>query len=279
MNTRNIWLNLPVKNVNKSREFYKKVGFELNTHHPNDDQAASFFVGKNKLVLMLFPKDTFNKFINLKTTDIKNCNEVLFSLSAQDRNEVDLIAKKVTRAGGKLYAEPEENQGWMYGCGFKDLDGHKWNVVFMDFAKLTAQSVKADKITISTSVRADVKKVWELWNTPEHIIKWCFASDDWEAPKATNILKTGGRFKTTMSAKNGDTSFDFAGKYTNVDKYKLIAFEMTDGREVMVEFKPLSIGTKIIETFELENTNPKQKQKQGWQNILNNFKKYAEKKS
>lgn len=130
-------------------------------------------------------------------------------------------------------------------------------------------------ITVQTVVSAPVEKVWECWNKPEHITGWAFASDDWEAPVAENDLRVGGKFKTTMAAKDKSASFDFAGVYTNVKKYELIEYKMGDGRRVKVEFTRLSKGVKITETFEPENTHPKEMQRSGWQAILDNFKKYA----
>lgn len=71
-------------------------------------------------------------------------------------------------------------------------------------------------ISVETIVKAPIAKVWEYWNKPEHIVKWAFAADDWEAPAAENDIRTGGKFKTVMAAKDKSVSFDFAGIYTNV---------------------------------------------------------------
>jgi uncharacterized protein YndB with AHSA1/START domain len=131
-------------------------------------------------------------------------------------------------------------------------------------------------ITVQTVVNAPVEKVWECWNRPEHITGWAFASDDWEAPAAENDLRVGGRFKTTMAAKDKSASFDFGGVYTGVKEHELIEYDMDDGRHVKVEFADSPQGVKITETFEPENTHPENVQRSGWQAILNNFKKYAE---
>nr|WP_294803745.1 SRPBCC family protein [uncultured Nitrososphaera sp.] len=131
-------------------------------------------------------------------------------------------------------------------------------------------------ITVQTVVNAPVEKVWECWNRPEHITGWAFASDDWEAPAAENDLRVGGRFKTTMAAKDKSASFDFGGVYTSVKEHELIEYDMDDGRHVKVEFADSPQGVKITETFEPENTHPENVQRSGWQAILNNFKKYAE---
>jgi uncharacterized protein YndB with AHSA1/START domain len=119
-------------------------------------------------------------------------------------------------------------------------------------------------------------RVWECWNKPEHITGWAFASDDWEAPAAENDLRVGGRFKTTMAAKDKSSSFDFGGAYTDIKEHRLIEYDMDDGRHVKVEFVQSSNGVEIKETFEPENTFPENVQRSGWQAILDNFKKYAE---
>lgn len=135
------------------------------------------------------------------------------------------------------------------------------------------------KITVQTIVNAPMGKVWECWNSPEHIPGWAFASDDWEAYGAENDLRTGGMFKTTMAAKDKSTSFDFGGTYTNVIENKIIEYDMDDGRHVKVEFEETSDGIKITESFDPENKNSEEMQRSGWQAILDNFKKYTESKN
>lgn len=121
-----------------------------------------------------------------------------------------------------------------------------------------------------------MEKVWEFWNQPEHIMNWAFASDDWEAPAAENDLQVGGKFVTTMAAKDKSVSFDFSGVYTKVDNHESIEYSMDDGRKVSVKFETVPEGTKITETFDPENENPEEMQRAGWQAILDNFKKYVE---
>src|SRR5688500_521212 len=90
-------------------------------------------------------------------------------------------------------------------------------------------------ITVETIVNAPMEKVWQYYNEPEHITKWAFASEDWEAPHAENDLKVGGKFKTVMAAKDRISSFYFEGTYTVVKPHELIKYEMTDGRHVRTE--------------------------------------------
>jgi uncharacterized protein YndB with AHSA1/START domain len=136
--------------------------------------------------------------------------------------------------------------------------------------------MEKNPITVETIVNAPISKVWDGWNNPEHITKWAFASDDWEAPHAENDLRTGGKFTTTMAAKDKSTSFDFSGVYSEVKEHELIEYDMEDGRHVKVEFTELPEGVKVVETFDPENENSEEMQRNGWQSILDNFKKYAE---
>ncbi len=131
-------------------------------------------------------------------------------------------------------------------------------------------------ISVEVFVKVPIEKVWECWTRPEHIVKWAFASDDWEAPAAENDVRVGGRFKTVMAAKDKSVSFDFNGVYTNVKDQSLIEYDIEGGRHVKVEFNVLPEGVKVTETFDAEEINSEEKQRSGWQSILNNFKKYVE---
>jgi uncharacterized protein len=130
-----IWLNLPVKDALKSKEFYSKLGF-LFLEERTTEQSACMLVGETNFVVMLFAEDMFKNFIRHEITDTSQSAQVLLSIDAQSREEVDELAKKVIDAGGTIYAEAGENQGWMYGMGFADIDGHRWNVLYMDFSKM-----------------------------------------------------------------------------------------------------------------------------------------------
>ena len=133
-------------------------------------------------------------------------------------------------------------------------------------------------ITVEATVNAPVEKVWKFWNLPEHITQWCNASDDWHAPHAENDLRVGGKFLTRMEAKDKSFGFDFNGIYDKVVPNQLISYAIEGGRKVKIEFISKGDKTQVIETFEPENENPLEMQKDGWQAILNNFKKYTESK-
>ena len=130
-----IWLNLPVKNIEKSKQFFSKIGFSFNEEYSNENSAC-MLVGDQNFVVMLFEESLFGNFVQNTIADTQTHSEMLISIDAESRNEVEELAQKVEEAGGVLFAKPAENQGWMYGCGFSDLDGHRWNVLFMDYAKL-----------------------------------------------------------------------------------------------------------------------------------------------
>jgi len=136
--------------------------------------------------------------------------------------------------------------------------------------------VKTPRVTVEAVIHAPMEKVWEYWTMPEHIVKWAFASDEWEAPHAENDVRAGGRFKTVMAARDKSSSFDFAGAYTTVRMYRLLEYTLDDGRKVKVEFAELPSAVKITETFEAEEVNSVEMQRAGWQAILDNFKKSAE---
>ena len=134
--TKDLWINLPVKDVKKSREFFTRIGFTQNAHFAETEQMSSLFVGAKNLVIMLCAELVFQGFTKNNIADAKNATEVLFSFDAESRQEVDELVEKVKTAGGTVWAEPGENQGWMYGFGFSDLDGHRWNVLHMDLSKM-----------------------------------------------------------------------------------------------------------------------------------------------
>ncbi len=131
-------------------------------------------------------------------------------------------------------------------------------------------------ITVEVTVRGTAEKVWEYWTRPEHIVRWSSASDDWHTPKAENDPRTGGSFKSRMEAKDGSAGFDFSGTYDEVRPNEFMAYTMDDGRKVTINFNKMGNEIKITETFEAESENPIEMQKNGWQSIMNNFKKYLE---
>lgn len=141
------------------------------------------------------------------------------------------------------------------------------------------ESPKAKIITVETTVKAPIEKVWSYWTEPKHITKWYYASDDWHAPHAENDLHVKGKFKTRMAAKDGSVGFDFEGIYTRIEKYSAIEYIIPDGRKVKISFSDQGAKTRVVESFDPESENPPELQKGGWQAILDNFRKYSESKS
>ena len=132
------------------------------------------------------------------------------------------------------------------------------------------------EITVKTLVKAPVKKVWKLWTTPGDIMNWNNASQDWHTPAAENDLRAGGKFNSRMEARDGSAGFDFSGVYDEVEKYRVIAYTMDDGRKVKVSFTGMGAETGIVEVFDAEAENSIELQRDGWQAILDNFRNYAE---
>lgn len=136
--------------------------------------------------------------------------------------------------------------------------------------------MKKDKIIIKAEVNASLEKVWNYWVNPEHITNWNFASDDWHCPSATNDLKIGGQCKTRMEAKDGSFGFDLSYKYDDIQDQEQLIYTLDDGRNVITSFNFNNSKTSVETQFEPESENSIEMQKNGWQAILNNFKKYTE---
>lgn len=132
------------------------------------------------------------------------------------------------------------------------------------------------KITVEAMIDAPIKKVWDCHTKPEHIVNWNFASKDWHCPSAANDLRVGGKYTARMEAKDSSFGFDFEAYYDVVIVHKKIAYTMTDGRQATVTFNNINDKTAVTITFDAETENSIELQRDGWQAILNNFKKYAE---
>ncbi|WP_027381733.1 SRPBCC family protein [Chryseobacterium daeguense] len=135
-----------------------------------------------------------------------------------------------------------------------------------------------EPITIDITILAPVQKVWDYFNEPKHITKWNFAHESWQCPSAENDLRTGGKFKTRMEAKDGSFGFDFEGFYDEVIPNERIKYHIADGRKVEVKFDKIDENTtKVTQTFDPETQNSVEMQRDGWYAILDNFHKYVEK--
>jgi len=131
-------------------------------------------------------------------------------------------------------------------------------------------------ISVETTVNAPIRRVWEAWITPEDIQRWNFPLDEWWCPDASIDFKIGGQFNYRMEAKDGSSGFDFAGTFTVIDKPHTIEFALNDARKVSVSFNENENGVRVVEAFEAEDEMSAEQQRQGWQSILDNFKKHVE---
>jgi uncharacterized protein YndB with AHSA1/START domain len=135
------------------------------------------------------------------------------------------------------------------------------------------------KITVQAVVNAPAEVVWKFFTEPEHIVQWNAPSDYWHTTASTNDLTVGGRFSSTMAAKDGSASFDFYGTYTAVEPYEKIAYTLGDDRTVQIQLTPHDGDAKqthFVEIFEAESTHSIEMQQKGWQAILDRFKKHVE---
>jgi uncharacterized protein YndB with AHSA1/START domain len=132
-------------------------------------------------------------------------------------------------------------------------------------------------ITVETTVAAPVEQVWQAYTTPEDIKQWNAASDDWHTTAASVDLRPGGAFSSRMEAKDASMGFDFAGTYTNIVEHELIEYTFGD-RAARVAFATVPAGTHVAVTFDPEATHTPEQQRQGWQAILDNFRRHVERK-
>ncbi|MBU0555582.1 MAG: SRPBCC family protein [Alphaproteobacteria bacterium] len=130
------------------------------------------------------------------------------------------------------------------------------------------------KITVETHVAAPVDHVWQSYTTPQDIMQWNAASDDWHTTAATVDLREGGTFSSRMEAKDGSMGFDFEGTYTRIEPQRLIEYSFGD-RKARVDFEPENDGVRVRVTFEAEEEHGIDQQREGWQAILDNFARHA----
>jgi uncharacterized protein len=127
--TTQIYVNLPVKNLNPTVEFFTKLGFTFNPQFTNEN-ATCMIVGENIFVMLLVEK-FFQTFTAKPICDATKSTEVLVCLSCESRAEVDEMVRKAIAAGGTSPRKPQDH-GFMYGHGFEDLDGHIWELIYME---------------------------------------------------------------------------------------------------------------------------------------------------
>lgn len=256
---------------------YGKEGFEIHKMREGTVMTIGFELdGQSFTAINGGPMFKFNESIS-------------FVVNCKDQKEIDYFWNHLSKDG-----DPKAQQcGWL-----KDKFGLSWQIIpemlgrlvsnpagmnamlkmkKIDIKKLLDAENSVKKIiTVKTTIKADIKKVWKAWTNPEHIKKWYFASDDWYVPYATNDLQVGKKFNIGMSSKDKKNSFDFVGTYTKIVPMKIIQYEIGDGRKVRIDFAIKNNLVEVKEAFEMESTNSEDKQRTGWQAILNNFKKLVE---
>ena len=134
------------------------------------------------------------------------------------------------------------------------------------------------KITVQENVKAPLAAVWKAYTSPDDIVQWNAASDDWHTTKATVDLRPGGNFCSRMEAKDGSFGFDFAGTYTNIIAGSLIEYAFGD-RAARVEFAEGPAGVLVTVIFDAEQTHSIEQQREGWQAILKRFRQHVESKN
>ena len=126
------WLNLPVKNLEKSKAFFNAIGFRFSAGQGNTPTTAPLLMGQHNIIIMLCEEPTFKGYVNGEISDTTKSNEVLLSVDAASKEEIDETVEKVIKAGGHSNHKPYEMKGGFYGCVFSDPDGHKWNMLYMN---------------------------------------------------------------------------------------------------------------------------------------------------
>ncbi len=124
-----IFVNLPVKDLNRSVEFFTKLGFSFNAQFT--DETSTSMIVSDDIFVMLLTHEKFKTFTPKEICDATKSTEVLVCLSSQSREEVDEMVRKAITAGGTTYNQPQDH-GFMYGHGFGDLDGHIWEIIYME---------------------------------------------------------------------------------------------------------------------------------------------------
>lgn len=130
------------------------------------------------------------------------------------------------------------------------------------------------EITVETIVAAPLEEVWRAYTTPDDIVRWNAASDDWHTTSSRLDLRVGGEFSSRMEAKDGSAGFDFAGTYTAIEEYERIEYALGD-RVVRVEFGETPRGVRVRVTFDAESIHSIEQQRAGWQAILDRFERHV----
>jgi predicted lactoylglutathione lyase len=136
MPLKSIWLNLPVKNLEVSKNFYLSIGFNLVPRGEKNDGLVCMKVTEKETVVVLCSEEKYSEFVGGFPIADGKTSEMLISIDCCSREEIDEYATKVRNAGATLFGGPGEKDGWLYGFGFVDPDGHRWNLIYFDMEKV-----------------------------------------------------------------------------------------------------------------------------------------------
>lgn len=130
------WVSFPVKDVLKTSEFYKSLGFEPDFKNGGAEIGVKFVTGNQGTVVWFYAEKVFENFARTNLLDQKQGAAVLLSIYVESKEQVDEIASKTFEAGGTVFGEPGWAFEWLYGCGIADLDGHRWAILYKDESKM-----------------------------------------------------------------------------------------------------------------------------------------------
>ncbi len=127
----NVWLNLPVKNLDKTDHFFRSLGFQPNGENYKNEELVSFLVGTNGLIVHFFKQEILEKFIESPICDTTKSNEMIITIGSKSEDEIRELAKIIEKSGGKILKSPQSDESF-FGCTFADPDGHKWNFLLLE---------------------------------------------------------------------------------------------------------------------------------------------------
>jgi uncharacterized protein len=127
---RQIFVNLPIRDMGRSQEFFRALGFDFNPQFTNE-QGACMVIEKDSIHAMLLVEPFFQTFTEKPVADARKATEVLICISCESRESVDEMVRKAVAAGGRTY-KPAQDHGFMYFHAFEDLDGHQWELMWMN---------------------------------------------------------------------------------------------------------------------------------------------------
>lgn len=128
----NVWLNLPVQDLDRTEKFYKAIGFEPNGKHFKKDELVSFLAGSNQLIVHFFKEEILAKSMMGAVADTSKGNEIIITIGSKSKEEIAEITEKAKQNGGEIHQQPQESPDGYYGSMFSDPDGHKWNLLLLE---------------------------------------------------------------------------------------------------------------------------------------------------